>query len=124
MELFQKIRVRAKNYGFEDFSDFIITEIYGKSLKNGEFVYEITARYSSGAEIGYRPPDGWKEQFGQLVNKNDGDVQGAGSKSNGGMSVDDILAGNNITLEKTAKKRRKYLKCYFSNLNDLLLTQK
>ncbi len=104
LELFQKIRVRAKNYGFEDFSDFIITEIYGKSLKNGEFVYEITARYSSGAEIGYRPPDGWKEQFGQLVNKNDGDVQGAGSKSNGGMSVDDILAGKNITLEKTAKK--------------------
>ncbi len=103
LKLFEKIRLRAKNYGYEEFSEFIITEINAKSLKNGRFIYEVTARYSTDAEIGYRPPDGWTEQFGQLVNKNDGNVQGSGSGTGGGMSPDDILAGKNITLEKTSK---------------------
>ncbi|MBE6891148.1 MAG: hypothetical protein E7481_03865 [Ruminococcaceae bacterium] len=103
LEIFSKIALRAANYGYEDFTEFIITEINAKSLKNGKFVYEISARFSSDAEIGYRPPDGWTEQFGQLVNKNDGNVQGSGSGSGGGMSPYDILAGKNITLDKTAK---------------------
>lgn len=101
LELFEKIGLRASNYGYEDIAEFIIAEINAKSLKNGKFIYEITARFSTGAEIGYRPPDGWTEQFGQLVNKNDGNVQGSGSGTGGGMSPDDIRAGKNITLEKT-----------------------
>lgn len=101
LELFEKIGLRAANYGYEDFAEFIITEINAKSLKNGKFIYEVTARYSTDAKLGYRPPDGWTEQFGQLINKNDGNVQGTGNGSGGGMSPDDILAGKNITLEKT-----------------------
>ncbi len=100
-ELFNIIHLRASDYGFSEFAKFIITEISAKSLKNGEFIYDITARYSADTKTEFRPPDSWQEQFNQLINKNDGNVQGSGGTASSGMTPDDIIAGKNITLEKT-----------------------
>ena len=101
LELFNRIKIRAADYGYADFANFIITEIEARSLTNGKFIYEVTARYSSGSETGYRPPDGWTEQFGQLINKNGDNIQGSAGNTKGGMTPDDIIAGKSIHLEKT-----------------------
>ena len=85
----------------EEFTPFIITEIVASSLKNGEFIYEITAKLSEVSKTDFRPPDSWYEQFNQFINKNDGNVQGSGSVPKSGLTTEDILAGKNITLEKT-----------------------
>lgn len=99
--LFDRIYITAPKFGFSEATPFVITEIEGRSLKNGKFVYRITAKYSNGTDTGYRPADGWTEQFGQLVNKTDENVQGSQTSSAAGLTPDDILAGENITLEKT-----------------------
>jgi len=100
-KLFNRIQIRASDYGFTEFTPFIITEIVASSLKNGEFIYEITAKLSEVSKTDFRPPDSWYEQFNQFINKNDGNVQGSGSSSKAGLTTEDILAGKNITLEKT-----------------------
>ena len=141
LELFDRIYVRAPEYGITALEPFVITEISAVSGVNGRYgtmglLYSVTAKRSD-EKTAFRPSDDWKEAFSQFTTRADSGISGSGASNNGGGSgngggqgdsgalhADNIIAGRNITLSVDGKNVTINSNCNAVKLKNVDFTDK
>jgi len=104
--LFDKVMINAPQFGLYGLTSFIITDITAYDRRTGDgtfgFTYKIKAVMSS-ETTSYRPAEDWKETISQLVGKSDTTAMPRISDDTGALKPENIIAGNNITLNRSGK---------------------